>query len=81
MKQVLSMKRYLIAALALVVLSCTMAEVEFDNTPVFVLSAALPDADTKTTLSADDGAGNFDILWKEGDKISVSGKLSDPVSA
>ena len=51
------------------------------TTPVFVLSAALPGADTKTTLSADDGAGNFDILWKEGDKVSVNGTLSAAVSA
>ena len=53
------------------------------TTPVFVLSAALPgaDADTKTTLSADDGSRNFDILWKEGDKVSVNGALSSAVSA
>ena len=51
------------------------------TTPVFVLSAALPDADTKTILSADDGEGNFDILWKEGDKVSVNGTLSAAVSA
>ncbi|MBR0300140.1 MAG: hypothetical protein IJQ93_07480 [Bacteroidales bacterium] len=75
------MKQYLFAALALVALSCTREAGDGDNTPVLVLSAALPDADTKTTLSPDDGAGNFDILWKTGDKISVNGTLSSAVTS
>ena len=48
------------------------------TTPAFVLSVTLPDADTKTYLSTD---GNYDILWKTGDKISVNGTLSEAVSA
>ena len=43
-----------------------------------VLSASLPDAQTKTTLSTD---GNYDVLWKTGDKISVNGTLSEPVAS
>ena len=67
----------------LLLLSCSQEPALVNPEPVFVLSAALPgaDADTKTTLSADDGAGNFDILWKEGDKVSVNGTLSAAVSA
>ena len=67
----------------LLLLSCSQEPALVNPEPVFVLSAALPgaDADTKTTLSADDGAGNFDILWKEGDKVSVNGTLSSAVSA
>jgi endonuclease/exonuclease/phosphatase family metal-dependent hydrolase len=41
-----------------------------------VLSASLPDTQTKTSLSSD-----FDILWNTGDRISVNGTLSEPVSS
>lgn len=51
-----------------------------EEVSAFVLSVSLPDTDTKTTLGIDDGAGNFDILWKTGDKISVNGTLSNAVS-
>ncbi len=66
----------------LLLLSCSQEPALVNPEPVFVLSAALPgaDADTKTTLGADDGAGNFDILWNEGDKVSVNGTLSAAVS-
>lgn len=47
---------------------------------VFVLEAQLPgDTQTKTTLSLNGGV--YEVLWKEGDKISVNGTLSEPVSS
>ncbi len=45
------------------------------------LSAGLPEAEaTKTALGAEE-SGNFDILWKAGDRISVNGALSNAVAA
>ena len=41
-----------------------------------VLSASLPDTQTKTSLS-----DTYDILWNTGDRISVNGTLSEPVSS
>ncbi len=47
---------------------------------VFVLEAQLPgDTQTKTTLS--NNGSVYEVLWKEGDKISVNGKLSEAVSS
>ena len=47
---------------------------------VFVLEAQLPgDTQTKTTLSKNGDV--YEVLWKEGDKISVNGKLSEAVSS
>lgn len=47
---------------------------------VFVLEAQLPgDTQTKTTLNLNGGV--YEVLWKEGDKISVNGKLSEAVSS
>ena len=48
--------------------------------PVFVLSAGLSDAETKTTLGSTEDPNTFDNLWKTGDKISVNGTLSNAVS-
>ena len=49
---------------------------------VFVLEAQLPgDTQTKTTLNYNDNGGVYEVLWKEGDKISVNGTLSEPVSS
>ncbi|MBO4475421.1 MAG: hypothetical protein J5737_01680 [Bacteroidales bacterium] len=48
---------------------------------VFVLEAQLPeDTQTKTTLSALEG-GDYQVLWKTGDKISVNGTKSEAVEA
>jgi endonuclease/exonuclease/phosphatase family metal-dependent hydrolase len=41
-----------------------------------VLSASLPDTQTKTSLS-----DTYDVLWTTGDKISVNGTLSNAVAA
>ena len=41
-----------------------------------VLSASLPNTQTKTSLS-----DSYDILWNTGDKISVNGTLSNAVAA
>lgn len=41
-----------------------------------VLSASLPDTQTKTSLGS-----SFEVLWNEGDQISVNGKLSNAVSS
>ena len=47
---------------------------------VFVLEAQLPgDTQTKTTLSKNGDV--YEVLWKEGDKISVNGTLSEAVAA
>lgn len=47
---------------------------------VFVLEAQLPgDTQTKTVLSPK--SGGYEVLWKEGDKISVNGTLSEAVSS
>ena len=51
------------------------------NTDSFILSASLPDTQGKTALGTPDGAGNAEILWKTGDRISVNGALSNAVSA
>ncbi len=46
----------------------------------FVLCVTLPDAQTKTALgSVGDVNSKVEILWKEGDQISVNGTLSDAV--
>ncbi|MBO4670947.1 MAG: hypothetical protein J5640_03795 [Bacteroidales bacterium] len=48
---------------------------------VFVLEARLPeDAQTKTALSGPAGSV-YEVLWKEGDRISVNGILSEAVSS
>ena len=80
------MKKYLIAALALVVLSCNREEgiYEPEVTPEkpgkefqgIVLSASVSNSETKTMLGAFSDGG-YDVVWKEGDKVSVNGTLSD----
>ena len=69
---------------SLLCLSCTEKPTQEQNVPggtisKMVLSASLPDAGTKTMLSENNGA--FDVVWKEGDKISVNGVLSNAVSS
>ena len=62
--------------------SCTQ-KMEDDNAEKFVLSAVLPDNQTKTILGTDDGVAGHEvgILWKTGDQVSVNGNLSDPVAS
>ena len=67
----------------LLCLSCTEKPVQDHTTPgdtitKMVLSASLPNAETKTMIS--ENGGDFDVVWKEGDKISVNGALSNAVS-
>ena len=45
-----------------------------------VLGVSLTEAQTKTSLGADDGEGNFKVLWSKGDQISVNGVLSNAVA-
>ena len=51
-----------------------------DKTDCFILNASLSDAATKTMLGTPEG-DEVSILWKTGDKISVSGILSNAVSS
>ncbi len=72
-------KKFFIAALALLALSCTKQQ---ENTTgsgakVYKLTASVDE--TKTTLSQDGSV--YKILWATGDKISVNGQESDPVSS
>ena len=62
--------------------ACNSDPVPAQPEGVFILSAVLPDAQTKTALGAVGAAGEeVEILWKKGDKISVNGILSDAVPA
>ena len=70
------MKVALVAAMALgLAFGCTKA-VETGETDGMVLWASLSDAQTKTTLGGLDN-GEYPVLWKTGDKISVNGNKSD----
>ena len=65
--------------------ACTVDPVPSDpkNDPEstgLVLGVSLTEAQTKTSLGADDGEGNFKVLWSKGDQISVNGILSNAVS-
>ncbi len=71
----------LLLALAggLLCLSCTEKPAQDHTAPGdtisnMVLSASLPNADTKTMIVENNGV--FDVVWKEGDQISVNGVLS-----
>lgn len=46
----------------------------------FTLEAAMPSAFTKTTLGSP-VSGSYPVLWSEGDRISVNGVLSRPLTA
>ncbi len=72
-------KKFFIAALALLALSCTKQQ---ENTTgsgakVYKLTASVDE--TKTTLSQDGSV--YKILWATGDKISVNGQESNAVSS
>ena len=65
--------------------ACTVDPVPSDpkNDPEstgLVLGVSLTEAQTKTSLGADDGKGNFKVLWSKGDQISVNGVLSNAVA-
>ena len=65
--------------------ACTVDPVPSDpkNDPEstgLVLGVSLTEAQTKTSLGADDGEGNFKVLWSKGDQISVNGVLSNEVA-
>lgn len=65
--------------------ACTVDPVPSDpkNDPEstgLVLGVSLTEAQTKTSLGADDGKGNFKVLWSKGDQISVNGVLSNEVA-
>ena len=65
--------------------ACTVDPVPSDpkNDPEstgLVLGVSLTEAQTKTSLGADDGEGNFKVLWSKGDQISVNGVLSNAVA-
>ena len=46
----------------------------------FVLRAGMPDASTRTALGAKNGDA-YPVVWKQGDKVSVNGTLSNAVAA
>ncbi|MCR5560350.1 MAG: hypothetical protein K6F58_00830 [Bacteroidales bacterium] len=46
----------------------------------FVLRAEMPDASTRTALGAKNGDA-YPVVWKQGDKVSVNGTLSNAVAA
>ena len=73
------MKRKLVfAAFALLALSCTKQQDATDSgARVFTLSASVDE--TKTTISKDGEV--YKIYWATGDKISVNGQESSPVSS
>ncbi|MBR6002323.1 MAG: hypothetical protein IK045_05635, partial [Bacteroidales bacterium] len=68
---------YIILA-ACAIISCTK---ESASTGRMILSASMPEDQSKTCLGAPDGDGKVDVLWKAGDRISVNGILSEPVSS
>ncbi len=41
---------------------------------------ALPGSATKVAL-ADENAGTFPLVWQEGDRVSLNGTMSNPLSA
>ncbi len=75
---------FLAIAGSLLCLSCTEKPAQDHTTPgdtitKMVLSASLPNAETKTSLNHHDGV--YDVVWKTGDKISVNGTLSNAVES
>lgn len=46
-----------------------------------VLSAEIAGPETRTALSDRTAEGDYKVLWKEGDRISVNGTVSDAVSS
>ena len=78
----LLMKAALVAALAFGFASgCTKTDSPTeDETDVMVLRASLSDAQTKTGLGTLEN-GEYPVLWKTGDKISVNGTKSEAVTS
>ena len=83
--------RYILAiAAAAAILSCSKnlvtgedSKVEEEPIPAetFILSASLPEDETRTALGTPDAEGVVEVLWKSGDRISVNGILSDPLGS
>jgi len=78
-----SVRAWLVATLALVVLpGCDGNgylwdnDIETGSVDRMVLSASMLQTDTKTALGAPNG-GVYEVLWQEGDRISVNGTMSD----
>ena len=78
-----SVRAWLVATLALVVLpgcngngSLWDNDIETGSVDRMVLSASVLQTDTKTALGAPN-EGVYEVLWQEGDRISVNGTMSD----
>lgn len=62
------------------VASCTaVPNPEDDSFEGIIISASLDDEETRTSISKDGSV--YKVLWSEGDRISVNGKLSNAVSS
>ena len=75
---------FLAIAGCLLCLSCTEKPAQDHTSPgdtitKIVLSASLPNTDTKTTLLHHDDV--YDVMWKEGDRISINGISSNAVAS
>ena len=68
---------YIILAICAVV-SCSK---ETASPARMILKASMPEDQSKTCLGTPDAEGKVDVLWKTGDRISVNGILSEPVSS
>lgn len=70
----------LIAILTLASVSCAKENAASgDNSQTvdgITLTVTLPQEDVKTSLSGRSSEGNYQVLWKTGDKISINGTLS-----
>ena len=82
MKKNILKSAFLLAVIGGMSVACSMEPVqqpETDKTLASLeLSASLPDVQTKTSLGSEP---DYNVLWSEGDQISVNGILSNAVSA
>lgn len=76
MKKILFRLGLLLAIAGSLLCGCNKPSEDEGTVNKLVLSASLPDTQTKTSLGS-----SFEVLWNEGDQISVNGKLSNAVSS